>query len=177
MLMYSVRFLSIRVLINIVNRIEQLAGVDQHVYWCESTLFKLADERTKTQDKIFQVGFCVEKPRFVSFGWASDLQEKRNQNSFDVSAIHHLKFHKQSPDHIKQRYGFPVPMSLIRPLTVVTPHNTMLDSPAYIPDKSIPTEESKTWHDKLGILIPNELLPYVTEDPIYVSKRQEKLKG
>jgi len=31
-------------LINIVKRVEQLAGVDQRVYWCESTLFKLADE-------------------------------------------------------------------------------------------------------------------------------------
>jgi hypothetical protein len=31
------------VLINIVKRVEQLAGVDQRVYWCESTLFKLAD--------------------------------------------------------------------------------------------------------------------------------------
>ncbi|CAG8780170.1 20946_t:CDS:1, partial [Rhizophagus irregularis] len=34
----------IRVLINIVNRVEQLAGVDQRVYWCKLTLFKLADE-------------------------------------------------------------------------------------------------------------------------------------
>jgi hypothetical protein len=32
------------VLINIVKCVEQLAGVDQRVYWCESTLFKLADE-------------------------------------------------------------------------------------------------------------------------------------
>ncbi|PKK57735.1 hypothetical protein RhiirC2_763807 [Rhizophagus irregularis] len=37
--------------------------------------------------------------------------------------------------------------------------------------------EGNTWHAKLGILIPDNLLPYVTEDPIYVSKRQEKLKG
>ncbi|CAG8772107.1 14936_t:CDS:2, partial [Rhizophagus irregularis] len=35
----------IRVLINIVKCVEQLAGVDQRVYWCESTLFKLADAR------------------------------------------------------------------------------------------------------------------------------------
>ncbi|PKK80892.1 hypothetical protein RhiirC2_859493 [Rhizophagus irregularis] len=41
----------------------------------------------------------------------------------------------------------------------------------------IPSDDRNTWHDKLGILIPNDLLPYVTEDPIYVSKRQEKLKG
>ncbi|PKY61428.1 hypothetical protein RhiirA4_486380 [Rhizophagus irregularis] len=37
----------IRVLINIVKRVEQLAGVDQRVYWCESTLFKLADDDIK----------------------------------------------------------------------------------------------------------------------------------
>ncbi|PKY60079.1 hypothetical protein RhiirA4_483369 [Rhizophagus irregularis] len=36
-----------KVLINIINRVEQLAGVDQCVYWYESTLFKLADVRTQ----------------------------------------------------------------------------------------------------------------------------------
>ena len=30
-------------LINIVNHVEQQVSVDQRVYWCESTLFKLAD--------------------------------------------------------------------------------------------------------------------------------------
>ncbi|RGB27800.1 hypothetical protein C1646_798202 [Rhizophagus diaphanus] len=40
----------------------------------------------------------------------------------------------------------------------------------------IRSNEGHTWHENLGILIPNDLLPYVTENPIYTSKRQEQLK-
>ncbi|PKB99751.1 hypothetical protein RhiirA5_382950 [Rhizophagus irregularis] len=50
------------------------------------------------------------------------------------------------------------------------------DLPA-ITIQPIPSDDRNTWHDKLGFLIPNDLLPYVTEEPIYVSKNQEKLKG
>ncbi|CAB4380510.1 unnamed protein product [Rhizophagus irregularis] len=33
-----------------------------------------------------------------------------------------------------------------------------------------------SWHASLGMLIPDELLPYVN-DPVYVSKTQERKKG
>ncbi|PKC05526.1 hypothetical protein RhiirA5_485255 [Rhizophagus irregularis] len=36
--------------------------------------------------------------------------------------------------------------------------------------------EENSWHEKLGIWIPNSLLPYADE-PVYYSKRQAKLKG
>ncbi|PKK57943.1 hypothetical protein RhiirC2_720882 [Rhizophagus irregularis] len=63
-----------------------------------------------------------------------------------------------------------------------TPVETLIEikKPDVLPatiKQPIPSDDWNTWHDKLGILIPNDLLPYVTEDPIYVSKRQEKLKG
>ncbi|CAB5156169.1 unnamed protein product [Rhizophagus irregularis] len=38
-------------------------------------------------------------------------------------------------------------------------------------------DDGFTRHDTLGILIPNDLLPYVDDKPIYISKRQAKLRG
>ena len=51
MLVYS----SIRVLINIVNHVEQLASVNQYVYWCELTLTKLPDRVMKNDIKQYGV--------------------------------------------------------------------------------------------------------------------------
>ncbi|RGB22406.1 hypothetical protein C1646_776142, partial [Rhizophagus diaphanus] len=39
------------------------------------------------------------------------------------------------------------------------------------------SKEGHTWHENLGIFIPNDLLPYVTEDPVYINKTQERKKG
>ncbi|PKC00124.1 hypothetical protein RhiirA5_356063, partial [Rhizophagus irregularis] len=39
------------------------------------------------------------------------------------------------------------------------------------------SKEENTWHEKLGIWIPNDLFPYVTDEPVYTSNRQAKIKG
>ncbi|PKK75637.1 hypothetical protein RhiirC2_707977 [Rhizophagus irregularis] len=38
-------------------------------------------------------------------------------------------------------------------------------------------KDENTWHDKLAFGIPNDLYPYVNDEPVYVSNRQAKLKG
>ncbi|CAB5189707.1 unnamed protein product [Rhizophagus irregularis] len=38
-------------------------------------------------------------------------------------------------------------------------------------------KDENIWHDKLGIWIPNDLFLYVNDEPVYISKRQAKLKG
>ncbi|CAB5191214.1 unnamed protein product [Rhizophagus irregularis] len=53
---------------------------------------------------------------------------------------------------------------------------TSTSSPA-TNSQPVPVEDENIWHDKLGIWIPNSLLPYVTDKPVYISKRQAKLKG
>ncbi|UZO17135.1 uncharacterized protein OCT59_008496 [Rhizophagus irregularis] len=103
--------------------------------------------------------------------------------------LQHLKYQRNLRLNDNQNYKFPIPLRAIkpkklklkRPITPVTPLQNipqeMLeeitnthDLPA-ITIQSIPFDDRNTWHDKLGILILNDLLPYVTEDPIYVSKR------
>ncbi|PKY52749.1 hypothetical protein RhiirA4_470579 [Rhizophagus irregularis] len=44
-------------------------------------------------------------------------------------------------------------------------------------DIPIPSKEGHTWHDTLGILIPNDLLPYVDDQPIYINNTQARKKG
>ncbi|POG80528.1 hypothetical protein GLOIN_2v1764372 [Rhizophagus irregularis DAOM 181602=DAOM 197198] len=67
--------------------------------------------------------------------------------------IQHLKYHKRLVLRDEIYYNFP------------------------IPPESLGTRAANTWHDKLGIWIPNDLFPYVTDEPVYISKRQAKLKG
>ncbi|PKK58747.1 hypothetical protein RhiirC2_795831 [Rhizophagus irregularis] len=112
-----------------------------------------------------------------------------------LKPLQHLKYQRTLHFNDYQNYKFPIPGNLIklkklkvkRPTTSVTPLQNILqempeeiinthDLPA-ITIQPIPSDDRNTWHEKLGILVPNDLLPYVTEDPIYVSKRQEKLKG
>ncbi|POG82362.1 hypothetical protein GLOIN_2v888567 [Rhizophagus irregularis DAOM 181602=DAOM 197198] len=107
--------------------------------------------------------------------------------------IQHLKYHKKEvlrdeeyynfyipPDPIKTQGAFATVIKLDPPLqprpgndsirtsNISSPANTL--QPALVKDENI-------WHDKLGIWIPNDLFPYVTDEPVYISKRQAKLKG
>ncbi|CAB5185044.1 hypothetical protein RhiirA5_415672 [Rhizophagus irregularis] len=113
--------------------------------------------------------------------------------------IQHLKFHRTFRSMNFPYYNFPIPSRLKRPSTkkkkLLSNSSSSLISPTqHIPQKPseeimythdlpaitiqpIPSDDRNTWHNKLGFLIPNDLLPYVTEDPIYTSKTQEKIKG
>ncbi|UZO00368.1 uncharacterized protein OCT59_011502 [Rhizophagus irregularis] len=70
-------------------------------------------------------------------------------------------------------YGFQIPHAAITLLTIdntipTTEAIDMIAPPTN--DIPIPSEEGKTWHLKLGILIEDELFPYVPTDPIYKTK-------
>ncbi|EXX58297.1 hypothetical protein RirG_199330 [Rhizophagus irregularis DAOM 197198w] len=116
--------------------------------------------------------------------------------------IQHLKYHRTFCSVDFPNYNFPIPprakrslikkkkkkkvssnssTPLIRPIEHIPqePSEEITythDLPA-ITIQPIPSDDRNTWHDKLGFLVPNYLLPYVTEDPIYTSKTQEKIKG
>ncbi|CAB4427706.1 unnamed protein product [Rhizophagus irregularis] len=94
----------------------------------------------------------------------------------------------------EEHYKFPIPSisPMIQPGVVTTIYNPVLPVKrdpgnvltstldTHLPtNDTLPTpfKEGHSWSDKLGILIPTDLIPYVTEEPVYVSKRQEKLKG
>ncbi|PKK78997.1 hypothetical protein RhiirC2_769636 [Rhizophagus irregularis] len=90
--------------------------------------------------------------------------------------LQHLKYYKNSRPTDFRYYNFPTLIKMIIPDKKKKKKKKLNN---YLPPlyKPIPSDDRNTWHEKLGILIPNDLLPYVTEDPIYVSKNQEKLKG
>ncbi|EXX76887.1 uncharacterized protein OCT59_015343 [Rhizophagus irregularis] len=109
--------------------------------------------------------------------------------------IEHLKYYKGFMLRTEDDYKFPIPPKRSRgPVgagAVITtiqdrlsrqhpgnklPSTSHTHSPATHLQPILLNEE-KTWHEKLGIWIPNDLFPYVTEEPIYISKRQERLKG
>ncbi|PKK58717.1 hypothetical protein RhiirC2_857648 [Rhizophagus irregularis] len=79
--------------------------------------------------------------------------------------IQHLKSHKRLVLRDEEYYNFPIP-----------PDTSSTFSPAITSQPILPKNEN-TWHDKLGIWIPNDLYPYVTDEPVYTSKRQAKIKG
>ncbi|PKC17418.1 hypothetical protein RhiirA5_405883 [Rhizophagus irregularis] len=114
--------------------------------------------------------------------------------------IQHVKYHRNFRiiDHL--HYNFPIPSRAYRRTkkkkhrpkkNINLQHDTLTQ---HIPQESpeeimithdlpattiqpILSDDKNTWHDKLGFLVPNHLLPYVTEEPLYVSKTQEKIKG
>ncbi|EXX50433.1 uncharacterized protein OCT59_007897 [Rhizophagus irregularis] len=108
--------------------------------------------------------------------------------------IQHLKYHKKLVLRDEEHYNFPIPPAPRRPLGVNAVLNKTIDrlrrlSPG---NNSISTsnthspattlqpillKEENTWHETLGIWIPNDLFPYVTDEPVYISKRQATLKG
>ncbi|CAB4492833.1 unnamed protein product [Rhizophagus irregularis] len=70
-------------------------------------------------------------------------------------------------------YRFQIPHAAITLLTIdntipTTEAIDMIAPPTN--DIPIPSEEGKSWHLKLGILIEDELFPYVPTDPIYKTK-------
>ncbi|CAB4415560.1 unnamed protein product [Rhizophagus irregularis] len=108
--------------------------------------------------------------------------------------LQHVKYHKRLVLRDVEHYKFPIPSisPMIEPGVITTIHNlppsfrqdpgnvltSTSDTHMSTTDSHPPSfKEGHTWHDKLGIMIPTDLFPYITEEPIYVSKRQEKLKG
>ncbi|CAB5196224.1 unnamed protein product, partial [Rhizophagus irregularis] len=107
--------------------------------------------------------------------------------------IQHLKYHKRLVLRDEEHYKFYIPPNPLKFQAVIAPVITLdpslhlcsgnastsnLDthSPATNIQPILPKDEN-TWHDKLGIWIPNDLLPYVTDEPVYTSNRQAKIKG
>ncbi|PKK43277.1 hypothetical protein RhiirC2_835279, partial [Rhizophagus irregularis] len=105
--------------------------------------------------------------------------------------VMHLKYKKCSTRFDPTLYNFPIPYHLDR---VQAREHVMVNAPVILQtdDKEIDMEitpaiedslagpsDSKlhdnglSWHASLGMLIPDELLPYVN-DPVYVSKTQER---
>ncbi|EXX62632.1 hypothetical protein RirG_159940 [Rhizophagus irregularis DAOM 197198w] len=108
--------------------------------------------------------------------------------------IQHLKHHKRLVLRDEEHYNFPIPPASLRPLGAIAALNLAFDQAlrSYRGNDSISTsnthspattsqpillKEENTWHETLGIWIPNDLFPYVTDEPVYISKRQATLKG
>ncbi|PKK59903.1 hypothetical protein RhiirC2_794131 [Rhizophagus irregularis] len=84
--------------------------------------------------------------------------------------IQHLKYHKKSPPHIKKDYRFPIPSDYIKISPVDQKTSTVgnsLPPPPHTEENPIPSEEGKTWHPTLNILIDDDLFLYVPNKPIY----------
>ncbi|PKC50822.1 hypothetical protein RhiirA1_543804, partial [Rhizophagus irregularis] len=108
--------------------------------------------------------------------------------------IQHLKYYKRLVLRDEEHYNFPIPPAPRRPFGTIASLNPFFDqanrlypgnnsfstsnthSPATT-TQPILLKEENTWHETLGIWIPNDLFPYVTDEPIYISKRQATLKG
>ncbi|EXX74369.1 uncharacterized protein OCT59_025645 [Rhizophagus irregularis] len=112
--------------------------------------------------------------------------------------VQHLRYYKGLMLRLAEDYNFPIPpersrrpVGAVRAITVSRTTQDRLSrqrsrdillstshthSPATTP-QPILLKEEETWHEKLGIWIPNDLLPYVTDEPVYISKRQAKIKG
>ncbi|RGB25293.1 hypothetical protein C1646_771944 [Rhizophagus diaphanus] len=60
---------------------------------------------------------------------------------------------------------------------LITTDSTQTEGSSTKPPTQTRSKEGHTWHENLEILIPNDLLPYVTEDPVYINKTQERKKG
>ncbi|CAB5367144.1 unnamed protein product [Rhizophagus irregularis] len=74
-------------------------------------------------------------------------------------------------------YGFQIPHAAITLLSIdnITPVTEAIDTIASpTTDIPIPSEEGMTWHLKLGILIEDELFPYVPTGPIYKTRNCRK---
>ncbi|PKC64180.1 hypothetical protein RhiirA1_462762 [Rhizophagus irregularis] len=93
--------------------------------------------------------------------------------------IQHLKYHKKSPPHIKKDYGFPIPSDYIKISPVDQKTSTVgnsLPPPPHTEENPIPSEEGKTWHPTLDILIDDDHFLYVPNKPIYGSKKHKKTR-
>ncbi|PKC51589.1 hypothetical protein RhiirA1_483411, partial [Rhizophagus irregularis] len=108
--------------------------------------------------------------------------------------IQHLKYHKKLVLRDEEHYKFPIPPASPRPQGASAVMNRFSEeacrsnpgnnsfstsnthSPATT-SKPILLKEEKTWHETLSIWIPNDLFPYVTDEPVYISNRQAKIKG
>ncbi|CAB5187736.1 unnamed protein product [Rhizophagus irregularis] len=53
----------------------------------QDSIWWASEERKTKKPRNVQAGFCVEKPRFDRVEWASDLWEKKNQDSSRVSQV------------------------------------------------------------------------------------------
>ncbi|PKY52184.1 hypothetical protein RhiirA4_469662 [Rhizophagus irregularis] len=94
--------------------------------------------------------------------------------------IQHLKYRKKSGLHNKSVYNFPIPSVITKtssPQRSISTPPVPNDGLAHDTDIPIPSKEGHTWHDTLGILIPNDLLPYVDDQPIYINNTQARKKG
>ncbi|GBC49775.2 hypothetical protein GLOIN_2v1805467 [Rhizophagus irregularis DAOM 181602=DAOM 197198] len=108
--------------------------------------------------------------------------------------IQHLKYHKRPTLRDEAQYNFPIPPASRRPFGTIADLNPFIDQAnrLYPGNNSLSTsnthspattsqpillKEENTWHETLGIWIPNDLFPYVTDEPVYISKRQATLKG
>ncbi|GBC34399.2 hypothetical protein GLOIN_2v1846320 [Rhizophagus irregularis DAOM 181602=DAOM 197198] len=107
--------------------------------------------------------------------------------------IQHLKYHKRLVLRDEKYYNFPIPPDLIGtraaavasanldpPLRLCPGNDSTSTSDTHSSttnSQPILSKDENTWYDKLGIWIPNDLFPYVTDEPVYISKRQAKLKG
>ncbi|CAB5205707.1 unnamed protein product [Rhizophagus irregularis] len=108
--------------------------------------------------------------------------------------LQHLKYHKRLVLRDETHYNFPIPPDLHKPLGAMSATVKAKEPPSR-PDPGINSfstsnthssattsqpilsKEENTWHEKLGIWIPNDLFPYVTDEPVYTSNRQVKIKG
>ncbi|EXX71580.1 hypothetical protein RirG_077230 [Rhizophagus irregularis DAOM 197198w] len=108
--------------------------------------------------------------------------------------IQHLKYHKKvvlrdekhynfyiPPDPIIKTQGAVAPLTNLAPPLRLCPGNDSIrtsntSSPANN-SQPVLVKDENIWHDKLGIWIPNDLFAYVNDEPVYISKRQAKLKG
>ncbi|CAB5145118.1 unnamed protein product [Rhizophagus irregularis] len=91
----------------------------------------------------------------------------------------------------EQYYAFPIPPDLnsakaaavalanLDPPLRLCPGNNLTTDTNSSTNTSQPilSKDENTWHDKLGIWIQNDLFPYVSDEPVYISKRQATLKG
>ncbi|PKY45380.1 hypothetical protein RhiirA4_459938 [Rhizophagus irregularis] len=110
---------------------------------------------------------CMYRKRFDNFN-THGHQLKNNRKTLQV-----MRFERacRSVFNNRSRYGK-------KHSSITNLEDQLARARHFIDDLTpIPFEEGKTWHAKLGFMVPNELMPHVNDKPIYISKRQEKLKG
>ncbi|PKB94816.1 hypothetical protein RhiirA5_437987 [Rhizophagus irregularis] len=101
--------------------------------------------------------------------------------------LQHLKYHKRLVLRDEKYYNFPILPDSIGTLPILDPPLRLCSGNVLtsISDTQSSTNNSQpilsndenTWHEKLSIWIPTDLFPYITDEPVYISKRQAKLKG
>ncbi|UZN98939.1 uncharacterized protein OCT59_000222 [Rhizophagus irregularis] len=112
-------------------------------------------------------------------------------NIINNKRFHATLIHKQWQHHVKKhiysnRLGISYDVSYLtnghKALSTYNErrNNSLSTSNTHSPattSQPILLKEENTWHETLGIWIPNDLFPYVTDEPVYISKRQATLKG